>query len=252
LFRKAEQVKIPTPLPDVRPAAAWQARILAAQGRLAEALDWVRASGVSAVDELSFVREFDHITLARVLIAQHRAGAANGTLDTALRLLARLLDAAEAGERTGSVIEILLLQALAYEARGDIPAAMGPLERALLLAEPQGYTRLFLDEGPPMIALLQAAAQQGVAPAYVSQLWDAAAQDAQDTAVSQPLVDPLSDRELEILTLFAAGLKNKEIAAQLVISLNTVLYHSKNIYSKLGVNKRTLAIARARELRLID
>ncbi|MFC1879740.1 LuxR C-terminal-related transcriptional regulator [Chloroflexota bacterium] len=121
------------------------------------------------------------------------------------------------------------------------------------LAEPNGFIRIFVDEGLPMVQLLSEVAAQGIMPNYVSKLLAVfeAEKQKNDLSPSQQLVDPLSERELEILTLIAAGLKNKEIAEQLIISLNTVLYHIKNIYRKLGVNKRTLAIAKAKEINLI-
>ncbi len=162
------------------------------------------------------------------------------------------------------MIEILLLQALAYEAQGDFQSAFVPLERALRLAEPEGYVRIFVDEGLPMVRLLGETAVSKTMPHYTNKLLTALKAEGHTLTnipdpplvdpplVDPPLVDPLSKRELEILILIAAGLKNKEIAEQLVISLNTVLYHIKNIYSKLGVNKRTLAIAKAKEINLIQ
>jgi LuxR family maltose regulon positive regulatory protein len=169
-------------------------------------------------------------------------------------LLTRLLQAAEASNRIGSMIEILMLKALVHAAQGDVPAALALVERALTLATPEGYVRLFVDEGPPMMALLQRMPEEDEKlREYINRLL--AAFDKQgiqsSTSSPQPLIDPLTERELEILALIAAGLKNKEIAEQLVISLNTVLYHNKNIYSKLAVSKRALAIAKARELNLI-
>ena len=150
--------------------AALKTRVWVAQGRLGEALDWAREQGLSVEDDLSYLREFEHITLARVLLAQYQSDRADRSMREAMGLLERLLQAAEAGERTGSVIEILVLQALAHQAQGDIPAALVPLERALTLAEPEGYVRMFVDEGPPMAVLLEAAAKHGIAPSYVRQL----------------------------------------------------------------------------------
>jgi LuxR family maltose regulon positive regulatory protein len=129
-------------------------RLWIAQGRLGEALDWARARGLSIDDELSYLREFEHITLARLLLAQAQHDPADHALLTAMTLLARLLPAAETGGRIGSVIEILLLQALAHQAQGDMPAALLSLKRALTLAEPAGYIRIFADEGQPMRFLI--------------------------------------------------------------------------------------------------
>ena len=149
--------------PNVRPIAAMHARVLVRQGRTGEALGWAREHGISVEDDLSYVHEYEHITLARVLLASGSAVQASGLLD-------RLLQAAEHGGRTGSMIEILVLQALANDVRGDMRAALVPLERALTLAEPEGYVRMFVDEGPRMAALLQAAAKRGIAPGYVQRL----------------------------------------------------------------------------------
>ncbi len=134
-------------LPDVRPVAALKARVWVAQGRLGEALGWVRERGLSAEDDLGYLREFEHLTLARVLLARHSSNRARSLVSEPLGLLDRLLRAAEAGGRAGSVLAILVLQSLAQQAHGDIPAALVPLERALALAEPEGYVRIFVDEG---------------------------------------------------------------------------------------------------------
>ncbi len=127
-----------------------------AQGRLGEALGWAHEQGLSVDDDLSYLREFDHITLARVLLACYQSDRAGGSIAGVVGLLGRLLKAAEEGGRKGSVIEILVLQAIAYHAQGDLPAALLPLQHALALAEPEGYVRMFLDEGPSMMYLLAA------------------------------------------------------------------------------------------------
>jgi len=138
----------------VRPIATRKIRVWVAQGRLGEALGWVREQGLSVENELSYLREFDHITLARVLLARYQSERADRSILEAMGLLERLLKAAEEGRRVGSVIEILVLQAIAYHAQGDLSAALLPLQHALALAEPEGYVRMFLDEGPPMAQLL--------------------------------------------------------------------------------------------------
>jgi LuxR family maltose regulon positive regulatory protein len=165
-------------------------------------------------------------------------------------LLERLLQAAEEGERAGSVIEILVLQALAHYVQGDIPAALVPLSRALTLAEPEGYVRMFVDEGPPMAVLLEEAAKHRIAPNYVRQLLTATGSASDRTPVTQVLIEPLSERELEVLRLLGTDLNGPEIARELVVSLNTMHTHTKNIYSKLGVNNRRAAVRRAEELNL--
>ena len=250
LLNEAERLYVGDFFPNVRPVPALRARVRVAQGELGEALGWARERGLSADDDLSYLRECEHITLARVLLARYTAERAERSVQEATRLLERLLRAAEEGQRTGSVIEILVLQALACQARGDIPAALASLRRALTLAEPEGYARIFADEGPPMASLLRAAAKQGIAPSYVRRLLAAVNKTEDSTPASQGLIEPLSERELDVLRLLGTDLGGPEIARELVVSLNTVRTHTKNIYAKLGVNNRRAAVRRARELDL--
>jgi LuxR family maltose regulon positive regulatory protein len=167
-------------------------------------------------------------------------------------LLERLLQAAEDGARTGSVIEILVLQALGYHAQGDARAALMRLERALALAEPEGYVRIFVDEGAPMTALLEATAELGMASTYVRRLLKAFGHAEPRTAANQALLEPLSERELDVLRLLGTDLGGPDIARELVVSLNTVRSHTRNIYAKLGVNDRRAAVRRAAELDLLS
>ncbi|HYX58782.1 MAG TPA: hypothetical protein VE888_07205, partial [Streptosporangiaceae bacterium] len=145
LLDEAERLYVGDFFPNVRPVPALRARVRVAQGELGEALGWAREQGLSVDDDLSYLREFEHITLARVLLARYTAERAERLIQEATRLLERLLRAAEEGQRTGSVIEILVLQALAHQARDDIPAALASLRRAVTLAEPEGYVRIFAD-----------------------------------------------------------------------------------------------------------
>jgi LuxR family maltose regulon positive regulatory protein len=255
LLDEAERLYAGDFFPNVRPVGAWRARVWAWSGRPGDALGWARERGLSAGDELSYLREFEHVTLARALLAQSgtgRAAGADGPVREAEALLERLLRAAEAGERTGSVVEILALQALAHHARGDLTAALSPLARALELAEPEGYVRLFADEGPAMAALLDAAARRGIAAAYVRRLQAACGATGARPTGSQELVEPLSARELDVLRLLESDLDGPGIARQLTVSLNTVRTHTKNIFSKLGVNTRRAAVRRAAELDLLS
>src|SRR5882757_9885292 len=194
LLNEAERLYVGDFFPNVRPVPALIARLRVAQGELGEALGWARERGLSVADDLSYLREFEHITLARVLLAGYAAERAERTSQEATRLLERLLRAAEEGQRTGSVIEILVLQALARQARDDVPAALASLQRALTLAEPEGYVRIFADEGPPMASLLRAAAKQGIAPSYVRRLLAAVNKAEDSTPASQGLIEPLSER----------------------------------------------------------
>jgi LuxR family transcriptional regulator, maltose regulon positive regulatory protein len=173
LLDEAQRRYIRSPDPDVRPVAAVRTRVLVGQGRLAEAREWAREQDLSVDDELSYQREFDHITLARVLMARHRRDKVANPLQEAMTLLGRLKGAAEDGGRMGSLIEILVLTALAYQLRGETSRALTPLARALTLAEPEGYVRTFVDEGPAMRTLLRHAAAAGITAAYTQRLLSA-------------------------------------------------------------------------------
>jgi LuxR family transcriptional regulator, maltose regulon positive regulatory protein len=221
-----------------------------AHGWVGEAFGWAREQGLSAQDDLSYLHEFEHITLAKVLLAHYTSDRADRSLREAMGLLARLLQAVEAGKRTGRAIEILIVQALAHQAQGDIPAALIPLQWALSLAEPEGYIRIFVDEGLPMAILLEKAAQRGIAPNYVHQLLTATGRAPDRPPITQVLIEPLSERELEVLRLLGTDLNGPEIARELVVSLNTMRTHTKNIFSKLGVDNRRAAVRRAEELKL--
>jgi LuxR family maltose regulon positive regulatory protein len=182
-----------------------------------------------------------------------------------LGLLARLLQSAEEGGRKGSMIDISILHALAHQAQGDQPHALGSLERALSLAEPEGYVRSFIDEGKAMRLLvldfrsaIEKSARNGVHPlyGYIDKLLSAFPQTVATTPKSKiinqksEIVEPLSERELEVLKLLRSELSGPEIAGQLIVSLNTLHTHTKNIYNKLGVNNRRSAVRRAEELDL--
>jgi LuxR family maltose regulon positive regulatory protein len=252
LLDEAERLYTPDFIPELRPIDAMKARVRIRQGDVSHALDWAREAGLSVDDDLSYAREYEHITLARALLARPVAdrGAArrSGIAGDVEPFLARLLAAAEAGARTGAVIEILVLQALAHQARGDMAPAVDALRRALTLAEPEGYIRVFVDEGPPMMALLKAAAKDGTAPDYVARLLSPAGATAASAPVSHGLMEPLSSRELDVLRLLATDLDGPDIARQLFVSLNTLRTHTKSIYSKLGVNNRRAAVRRAADL----
>ncbi|MCW2849148.1 MAG: ATP-dependent transcriptional regulator, MalT-like, LuxR family [Marmoricola sp.] len=237
LLGEAERVYVGDFAPEVRPVSAVRARVWIAQGRTTDALTWARGRELSVEDELSYLREYEHVTLARALLA-------TGSLDEARTLLERLIPRADEGNRVGTLIELLVLRALAEPVRG---AALPLLERALALAEPEGYTRVFLDEGPALMVLLQQAGRQGIAPAYVARLLG-----APERPPAQGLVDPLSQRELDVLRLLGSDLGGPEIAGELVVSLNTVRTHTKNIYAKLGVNNRRAAVRRGQELGLMS
>ncbi len=254
LLDEAERLYAGDFFPNVRPVPAVRTRVWVKQGRLNEAIRWADEQSLSAQDALSYLREFEHITLARLLLAWSERDGVDATLREAVGLLDRLLGAAEAGGRMGSVIEILALQALAQRMQGDIPAALAPLERALTLAEPEGYVRMFVDEGQSMAELLTRLKDTvGQRPAYIRQLRAAFGKPeaVQPSAFSpQPLVEPLSEREHDVLRLLRTDLDGPDIARALVVSLSTVRTHTRNIYGKLGVNNRRAAVRRAEELNL--
>jgi LuxR family maltose regulon positive regulatory protein len=252
LLNEAERVYLGDFFPNVRPVPALRARIWIAQGSLGEALGWAREQGLSVDDDLSYLREFEHITLARVLMARYQDERAQRSVHEAIRLLDRLLRAAEEGERAGSVIEIGVLRALAYQRHGDIPAALSCLERAVTQAEPEGYVRVFADEGPPMASLLRVAARQQTGGNYVRRLLAAVTETEteQNGPVKQALIEPLSERELDVLRLLGTELDGPAIARELMVSLNTVRTHTKHIYAKLAVTNRRAAVRRAAELDL--
>jgi LuxR family maltose regulon positive regulatory protein len=256
-LQEAERQYIRGPIPDVRPVAALKTWVWVRQGRLAEALGWARERGLSVDDDLSFLREFEHITLARVLIARYKSDKEDGPMHEVMGLVERLLQAAEEGRRMGSVIEILVLQALAHQVQDDTSSALVSLERALTLAEPEDYVRIFVDEGIPMFHLLSEAAAHGIMPDYTGKLlavFETEQQKSEDKSYlrpAQPLIEPLSERELEVLQLMALGLSNREISERLFLALSTVKGHNQRIFGKLEVQRRTEAVARARELGLL-
>jgi LuxR family transcriptional regulator, maltose regulon positive regulatory protein len=236
--------------PDVRPVAALKARLWIAKGMLAEAVDWARERGLGAADELSYVHELEHLTLARLLLARGTQDRSERATRDATELLERLLAAAEDGGRNGSVIEILVMLSLARRLRDDVAGALASLQRAMVLAEPEGYVRVIVDEGPPMEALLKLAARQPNVSGYARRLLAAAAAEG-GTPVEQSLIEPLSERELEVLRLLDSELDGPDIARELTVSLATVRTHTRNIYAKLGVNSRRAAVRRAAELGLL-
>ena len=157
-------------VPEIRPLEALKARIWIKQGKLTKTIDWIKDKGLSTDDELSYLREFEHLTLARMLIVKFQKDHDPSYIVQTLELLNRLLKAAEESERTGSVIEILIMLALAHQAQNNIPSAMASLERALTLAEPEGYVRTFVDEGLPMKHLLLTAKAKHIVPSYCDKL----------------------------------------------------------------------------------
>jgi len=258
---EAEQVAPSPAVTDLtNPLPAQRARLLLAQGDAAAAARWTQQRSLDADDEPGYPQEREYLVLARVLLAQDRPG-------RALALLERLLHAAVSQDRIGSVIEIQALRALALAASADEPAAVAALAEAVTLACPQGYVRVFADEGAPMRALLGrliAAQRTEASPARrvpsgclarIVQAFDAepgVPGSGRRVAQTVPgLVEQLTSRELEVLGMLAAGTPNQVIAEQLFVALDTVKKHVSHILGKLGAANRTEAVARARDLGLI-
>jgi LuxR family maltose regulon positive regulatory protein len=232
LLDEAERLYDTDMSPAVRPVSARRARTHVRQGDIAAARTWVRERGLALDDELRYVTEFEHITLAIVVLNDRPD---DRELHRVRALLDRLLADAEAGGRGSSVIEILAVQALTFDALGDTANAREALRRAVALAEPEGYVRVFTFLGP-RLAELRESLTSGTAPTRPSR---------------QPgLVEPLSDRELDVLRLLRSDLGGPDIARELHVSLNTLRTHTKRIYTKLGVNTRREAVSRAAELGL--
>jgi LuxR family maltose regulon positive regulatory protein len=250
LLEEAERLYLSEFSPDIHPVPAIRARMLVAHGRTGEARAWAHRAGLSPTDELTYVREYEHLTLARLLVAEAVDGR-DESMPAALALLDRLLSAAVHGRRDGSRLEILVIQALARHSAGDAGGAFAALDAAIELGETEGYVRVFLDEGPPMTRLLKAAAKRSKAPGYLHELVRASTGIPEASPARQALVEQLSERELEVLRLLRSDLDGPGMARQLVVSLNTLRSHTKNIYAKLGVGSRRAAVRRAQELDLI-
>ena len=241
-------------------SAAWEARLRLQQGKIDQAILWADSCGLSVNDsDLSYSRQIEYLTIARVLIAQR-------SFDGVENMLNRMMQSAETGQRTGELIEILIQQAIFFCVSNNPSRASQTIERALLLAEPEGFIRTFVDEGEPMRLLLidfQSTIKERINKnvdddslrimVYIDKLLTAFSHTARiDESNHAVMLESLSERELGILRLIATGRSNQEIAELLVISVSTVKTHINRLYSKLGVQRRTEAIVVAREIGLID
>ncbi len=215
------------------------------QGSPERASHLVQVLGLKIDEEIPYGREPEYLLLLRLLLAA-------GEYDAARPLAERLFHMAEAAGRKGRLIEILVLQALIFQGKKDLDQALAALGEALSLAQPQGYARVFLDEGEPIVKLLYQAKLQRIGSGYPAVLLSGlySAPDARSPN-TQLLTEPLTLRELEILKLIEAGYSNQDMAARLVISNLTVKRHISNVYAKLGAKSRTQAISLGRELRLL-
>jgi LuxR family maltose regulon positive regulatory protein len=224
-------------------AADAEADLQLRQGNVAAAERWAAAAGLSLTDSPTHLREPAYLTYARLLLAQNRPVEAQ-------TLLANCERFAREGGRHRSLITVRILQALVQDKLGQRQQAVLHLEDALRLAAPGEYRRAFLDVGAAVLDLLPRARQ--AAPAFVDSLLAGSEPSPPSPSPHpQPLLEPLSERELEVLGLVVNGLSNREIAEALFISVGTVKTHTHHIYGKLGVSSRPRAIARARELDLV-
>jgi LuxR family maltose regulon positive regulatory protein len=240
------------------PAPTERARISLAQGRIDEAVRWTEERGLTEDDEVSYPRERDYLLLARVFLVRSQP-------DRALGLLERLDALAASQRRNGSLVEIRALRALALQTAGNHARALATLNEALSLGRAEGYIRVFADEGASMAALVRgfvSASQRGrIEPVSgaardhlnrVIRAFAAATGPEKSSAGLGGLVEPLTNRELEVLSLIAAGKRNREIADELVVTLETVKKHVSHIFDKLGATNRTEAVKQARELGVIS
>jgi LuxR family maltose regulon positive regulatory protein len=223
----------------------WQLRLWAAQGKMASVIRWAQSHRLNRLDELDAAQEVEQTAVARALMIDDRAG-------EALTLLGCLLNVAQATGRMGRMIKIRVLQAMAFQAQGDLDRALASLGQALSRAEPEGYVRTFVDEGEPMNRLLREALSRGVMPNYVAQILAAFSDEVRmPSPAMAALVEPLTEREVEVLRLIVAGLSNPEIADELYIAVSTVKSHVNHIFGKLEVKSRAQAMAKVRTLNLL-
>ena len=231
-----------------------QVRLYLAQDNPAAAETVLRQSGVSIQDEITHKTDLIHLAYLRLMLHRGAQDYQNDKLRQRSELARRIIASAEAGQRIETALQALLLLALIQSLSGDTKGSLELLDQALGLAEPEGYIRIFLDEGAPVAALLRHAQEQGIHSDYVKELLALFPSPTGESNLPQKigeLIEPLTERELEILRLIYEGCSNQEIARRLVITLHTVKKHNSNIYTKLGVNSRTQAVARARQLRLL-
>jgi LuxR family transcriptional regulator, maltose regulon positive regulatory protein len=250
---EAQRLYIRTPMPDLRPVDAMKARIYLKQGQLLTAQAWAQKSRLSLHDDPDYLHEFEYLTLARIALSEYRYAHNEQLCLDALALLERQLKLAEKQNRFRSRIEILIVQALAFYAKGEVAKGLAALEQALALAEPQGYVRIFAAEGKRMTELLSNLGS-GYLLKYAEKIVTVSVQPQKphpSPLISHPLFEPLTERELEVLRLLAQGLSNQQLAQKLFVALSTVKGHNLRIFAKLQAKSRTEAVARARELGLL-
>lgn len=262
-LNEAQRFYVRTPIPNLRPVDAMKARIYLQQDRLDKAQAWAAKSGMSLLETPDYLHEFERLTLAKIALAEYQHDQNEQHILDVLKFLEGQLKLAQKQNRLRSQIEILVLQAFALQAKGETAQAISSLEKALSLAEPEGYLRIFVNEGEFLrLLILDVRSAIEKSPyflfGYVEKLLS---EFLQPTELQIPknkfenpkpeLIDPLSDRELEVLRLIAQGLSNQEITQKLFVALSTIKGHNLRIFAKLQAKSRTEAVARARELGLL-
>ena len=273
LLEEAERLYVGDFSPNVRPVGAIRARLLVRAGDLAAARRWATERGLSAHDDLGYAREYEQITLVRILLAEHALSGDPLTVTDAMHLLARLQEATELGGRIGTAIEVAVLAALARDAAGDTGRALEELRRAVRLAQPEGWVRVFTDDAMGLRGLVDEVAHFDGDRRFLADLRGAVLASASPAGGSPPgprsgspqsrdggravredprpaYIEPLSERELEVMRLLGSDLDGPAIARELSVSLSTVRTHTQHIYAKLGVNNRRAAVRRAHQLDL--
>jgi LuxR family transcriptional regulator, maltose regulon positive regulatory protein len=243
--------------PNARPVPAVLARLHLRVGDLAAARSWAATAGVAPGADLDYLHEYEHLTLARLLLAEHHATGNLDRLDQAAELLERLHDAATTAQRTAARVEALLLLAVAADTGGRADEARSWVQTAAELTRPGGWVRPFLDAGPRAMELLgqlpgetRFSAAVAAAAGGPSHTATRSAASLMSAGAELPLVEPLSSRELDVLRLLGSDLDGPAIARHLGVSLPTVRTHTQHIYAKLGVNNRRAAVRRAHQLHL--
>ena len=246
-LREAERRYVSDFFPNVRPVPALIATVHIRVGQLDEAEKWVTTVAIGPDDAPTYLHELEHLTLARFLLARGD----DSSLGAARRLLDRLASAAAEGGRNRSLIDIMILMALAQRVSHNVPAALEALRRAIALAEPEGIRRPFIDEAEALAGLLKQLSKREASSAFVRSIAMGGGSVAMPVASDHPdLIEPLSDREVDVLRLLRTDLSGPEVADELAVSLNTLRTHTKNIFEKLGVNSRRAAVRRAEDLDL--
>ena len=254
-YNKSERYYFDDPLPDVCPLSALKVRVFLKQGKIHTAKEWVKKQHLSIDDELSYLNEFEHITLVRVLIAEFRYFNDNKALSDAKQFIKRLLIEATRGKRTGNIIELYILQALVDDYNDESEQAIGSLKSALKLSETEEYIQIFIDEGMQLYQLLSNVKISNAYSDYYLKLINTFEKtmilNESNSKKSQIDIEPLTKREYDVLLLIAQGLSNREISDKLFLALSTVKNYNQNLFEKLEVKNRTEALIKARDLGLV-